>query len=1727
MIPTSTPRDALLGALLWCDRAVEDLRQSWQSGAGVQPASRELAEALREVLQAAELLDPDSSEHMVATGYGLPEWLCADEQHGAFGALDLLMTKERGDVVFGCTSGSGRQVFDEADLEQFYSAVDRLDLVRCRRLLPQRLGAPGLSFSSLARSLLGAAPGALAAATAETTPGSLREHLARAWGNPGLGNPIERELACRLLRVDVPVLYNNLGVVLGLYLEFSDSSDGRCRAIADESNHARVDKGFRNGIQTGHVAAVRLLRAIGAPRDRVLAATLLRYRLPGLLPGSRPVDGLSVGLPVALHVIAHVLDLEPLACASTGPVAVDGQLEIIPESVARAKAAAVEADGFRSGLAASSAGGAQAYGLVELTGETLQDACRQLWGRAWQEAVRETADSQLRAVGCKVEFGIPSDERALADHNGVVIGVRTPQHDMVIDYLNQYPADPVVVGGPPCVGKSWTVRTVLTELVQQGWQTIVIRFQDNQLPRLEEAATLVQRALTMRSVSLSPASAQRTLVVLEDLHAVPDATDLRSVLLSIAKECACSVIAVASATSGNQATWDQRGLNVILMPSDLASVVKLVEALVAQYPHRFGNAVGREGAIATASASDRWWLVRLLDFVSHSPGADTKADLLTAAFVKDRTAGLEDGHWPTAGTLAAYSALGLPAPRADLPGLSDEQMIRLGAYQVAGGWTLPSPAARNVILHPINANYTRALHESLSRPLGRLLDAKNVTAVLRLLQSAASVCDGDLHKGLIEDFAPTLVGTLQQHADRLELAVAVSLFRVGLSDAQLAALVRQLAVRLLTRGWPEISADRVITCLRALRTNDHVLDQLSDEEINPDDMWETLLSRLDQVLTSLLRQAPPQQALGLMQELDRLRRPELTSSAMERVCIDGLTNVRAESGDDRFTAVKLARLARRISSRSVRTANRRTLVEELVDSQGWRRLAGARLLPGDAADYLAHLTMLDLTDQSTDKPSLREIEDQLLVRIPRTHLSTFAQALKQLRDHAPAEFATVRRTDLASVVGTAILLASPLAVSELLTVLGQLHPQLACSLLYERDGRPRAQLLESLASRVERGGDLRTAGYLIETCANIDQEFGAGDNGFGQMLVVRLRPLLTTMISGQRPLVILNVVRALASARCEVEELDELREAFISIVVNGLNGSAASAHEAEIAMILAADEVLDGSFLAELRGLMQSDTIPRSVLLHKMKIGDSPSALMHYHVLALAVDPTLCASYQGRKPTATVLVRRLRDRRTPSILQAIQAIGRTLGYAGESAATQDYLSKLEPSPSAWAIRLGRVRDVRDLGSCIDLLRKLAPDLCKSALERFGRHEAHGDVESSALRFAELALSGATQPEDGIALLASVRSVHPVLATNAVDRVSRSSRLWAVRSRAVIELDNPARLGQALTQIASLGLPINRHLRQELERQSVEIAAHMRSPQTIGILLGGLLAVDQNIGRRFVARLNHDGVIARVSRKRRGDGPGLASLVAALAYAGRSDLTLRITEALTDGAPRSIKVSDAARLLRAMHAASPDAARSVAEQLRREVLETALDRRIVADPNKHLLSIGWLARQIRLTGCPVHETGWLPDNTLEHPAPRLWGEIWLAPCTARRAILDRLLVDAAASCDQAPPWTSALVLISAAELGMTADILRLRADWTRALEAGIDWFVELLLAGKTDAALCNYLANHKELLIQHTASITQTRNIFSDQVTHLVAGIRDESTPATPAEQTEEAKLDRA
>lgn len=1655
----TTPRGELLGALLRCDKAGHDLQNALLQSSAVRVQLAELADALRALVRAAEMLDRSSPDNWCATGYGLPPWLCNDPRHGVSLVFDLLT---QGDWLTHLTSyldGDGRPMFDESEVDLFLDVLSKLEEAQTStvppHLLPGRIGDPALGYGDLARALLAEHDTTLAATSTLAFPldGQAARLAARleAWDS---NQPVGRELLARLLRVDVPVIHRGgVGMVIGMQVELSAPDDPREWRETHAAPGTKVSRAFRDGVVTGHITALKLLESIGAPEALLAPVRSLRYSFTELVEGSQDVDGDSAGLPVALHVIARALGLERPPWIPTGSFEKNGTLKPIDDRAAGAKARAVEVEGLWQGLTAHFAGPAPAGISLPLTGTTLEDACAQLWPDAWPESRERVATGYLANSGCTVQNGVPPDLHALTDDHGDPIGVQAAPHDQVLHYLREYPAVPVVLAGPPGVGKSWTLRSVAGELESEGWSVLVLRFRDNHLPSPSEAARCAEFALDL----YSPAARERSLLVVEDLVATPDATDLEAVLLEILDVCQCPVVAVAVAQRGSGLAWRQAALHVVGMPHDTEALVILAESLVSAFPQRFGAAAGCEGIVVATSQGDRWWLVRLLDYAAQTDSAgDLTPAELREAYMRERVGDLDPAQWHAAELLAAYSSIDILAPARQLQPLEAAELERLGAYRTVSGsdvfWRLPSPAARFAILCRKGGVMETQLRAPVSEILRLLLDGTEMAPVVRCLAHLRGIFDARLLHSISNDLRDPLVSRIKQHADASELAHAIQhLF--DLPDKAKGELVQQLADRLIYRGWPMTRVGDLVTCLRVLETNDYLLASAASSPRELDDLWEALLQGLWQALQLLTPAMAPSEALGLLKTLERLRRTELTRPGVALLCIEGLSHADPSHNADVFLAIELAETARRFSRREGRRGNNRTPLEELVDSPGWKRLAGSYGAVRNAADYLARLALQDMVRLTGETPpTAEELEAQLLTLLPRTPLVEFTQTLYLLRKHHSATLGLLRHVRLDESLAGRINTESPHTVAHVLLLLARLQPSAGQRLLYDTDGQPRMAFAESLISRIRRTGDLRVLSFVLGAVGELDQEFFYSSRSFGDLIAARLFPMFKR-IHGERGRVVLYLTQGLISVDFDRKHLQALRPQFLSYLADAFARDYRAGDEAELALILAADETLDGSFLADMREALDTDVISRSNLLSKMKRGQTPGALAHYHALALALDPGMSNSYRAGHPSPRTLVGSLRDRRLPSVLDAVQAVSRTLAYAHYDTAVPQLLSAIEATPQGWARRILQLRHPGDLARAVNLLSDLDPQLARSALEATQDSRLS---ESGGLLM--VVLSGRAEPEEALEMLTAVRSAHPEIGRRLIEQIA-ANRMWRQRLRGMLQIEHPAVLGQALYRLAALGLEVEARDARELERVWSDVMGQMASPWTVGQLLRGAAAVDARLGHRLADRVDAGRLRSRLTRLRACDGGSVGVLLLGLTHAGRAETAESIAEQFVGTSLTALSLRHAVNLCRAVLDIDCRAGTELARRVRDDVLLAALDRQLVRDPDEHLMTIGWLARLLGRLGCPPPRRRW-KSGGLEHPAARLWAEVWLAPTPDRTAEVNGLLDDIAA-CSRPPrPWRSALILVAAARAGRLADAVASGLDRNATQGAGAEWQAEL-------------------------------------------------------------------
>ncbi len=1656
MTQLDTPRSRLLGALLRCDAAAHGLRQDAVLGTDPRPRRSELVGAVRELLAAAEMLDPDSPEHWSAAGYGLPAWLYAGPHHGAGAAFELLASGEHAGRLPELVDGRGRPLLTEADLELLLDVIDRLEAAgkAGKRLLPGRIGEPDLHYVDLAAAVLGERRAALVAATVTADrrtllPGRLTEQ----WEAPGPDEPVVRELLARLLRVDVPLVHDDgaCAVVVGLEIELGARVD--LTRPRDVRAAPRTPPRFRDGVREGHRQAIALLERLGVPEAEIEAVRVLRFRCTELGGGSEELTGGSAGLPIALHVVAIALDLVRPPWVVTGSFAGTAVVPLDGPSV-RAKAAAVDAEGLWQGLAAVCAPGAAPPTVLPLTGPTLDDVCAQLWPDEWPGVRRRAAEQRLVSAGCTVQVGTAPDPLALRDAAGRVIGVTSPPHGDVLHHLRTYPTTPVVIGGPPSVGKSWTARSVAEQLEAEGWSVLVLRFRDGVLPPAKVAAGCAELALA----TYAPSAGGRALLVVEDLRPAPGATDLDAVLGEMAGG-GRAVLAVAPADAGAQLRWKQDEVHVVATPHDTPSLAALATSLIEAHPDRFGAASGKEGLVAKASRGDRWWLVRLLEHASRLGADGTTARELRETYLRDRVGDVDDERWRAVEMLAACSLVSVWTAAAELRPLDAAALRRLGARRRLHGptasWLLPSPAARNAILRRRGTDVEAGARAPLDGVLRALLDGDDMTEVARFLRHVSEVFDGRLLAKVAGGRGQSIVDRLVLHADAVAVARVLDLVTV-LPEPARGQLFAQLVALLTHGGWPSGHVGELITCLRALREHEHLsAGARSDRAL--DDRWDLLLDGLAGALSRAVGAMQPHEALGLLTELDRLRRPDATRPLVTTVCIHALDHVDASRSADVFLAIRIAEIARRFSRRG-RKDGERSPLDELVDTAGLRRLTAPRGTERSASDYLARLALHDQRALAGDAaPDDAEIERQLRTLLPLTPVAPLTETLRVLRRYHPGVLRHLRRVSLADLLAARLATAAPLAVAHFVAVLFRVQPRSADELLYDSGGHPRAALRADLASRITLVGDRRALSYVLEAVGDVDREFFRGRGGFGEQLVDDVRPMLEGL-AGERPQVVLHLVKGLLSVDFDRRHVAALAAGLLDYVVDELRGQGTAGFEAELALVLMADEVLEGSLLAQLRARLDAGEIKRSGLLSRMRRSDTPGALTHYHNLAMALDPQLSTEF---RPEASTLIGGLRDRRLPTMVDAVQAAGRTLAYAGDEGAVGELLAALEDSTEGWARRLLALRRPREVARVVNVLAALDATVVRAVLE------AADTTSAGSGGLLGLLQDGRAEPDEALDMLAAVRSAHPEVGLGLVERLGDSPG-WRPMRRALLEIEHPAVLGLALRRLAELGLHLEPRDVRDLGATWSHLVERMASPWTVGQLVRGVVAVDAATGRQLAHRISADRVLDRLRPVRGADGVGVSHLLLAATGGDRPDLARELVDHLAGTSLRTLSPASAVAIARAALGSPTPAGPELGRRIGDDVLIPALERRFVRDPDEHLLGIGWLARLVGRLGAAVPAARWSSSTGREHRRARLWAETWLGSTESRRAEVALLLDDVSSCLGPARPWGSAVVLVAAARSGRTRDVLGQGLDVDLARSAGSPWVAELDDAPDPDA-----------------------------------------------------------
>ncbi|MCV7423952.1 hypothetical protein H7K45_25700 [Mycobacterium yunnanensis] len=1682
-----TPRDHLLEALIRWHLAASEFeseRLQFSSVSGKTAAA--VAEGLKVMVQAGEMVRSDDAEVARAVGYGIPNWLIPNDASGGHGPLDLA-TGVGSDALWAAEGDGGAPILGEDDLELAIALVEALSQTSSTTLLENaaRLGPD--DYDNLARALVHR--GAELTASTGALRGDVRSELKDVLSHSGELTVYERELASRLFRVDVPTLFDGrYGLVTGLSVTLGQASGVRSECIHDDVDQPKLHKVFRDAITEGHYAALMLLRNLGVETSRVDLVSRLEYRIVGTaaLPD---LDQRSVGLPIALYVLERALGLPPLDCAVTGALSREGRIEEMDANSTRLKLAAVRADGFRQRLAARTSIPAGEVGFWQIAATTLRGAAAALWREDWLAVEVTGARGQLESIGVTVSDGYDPDPFALIDDDGVRIGVRSAYHDEVMDFLTSYPSMPMILGGPPGVGKSWTARSVANAMSERGHAVRLVRFEDGTLP--EKSALLRIMGLVLTVLPIEPN--QPWLLIAEGIDASEEDADLAESIVGVA-ELGCSVLVLNTTKRASTKRLNQQSIQVLRFRYDYKTMEGLVDRLIEEFPIRFSKAKGYAGILARACAGDLWWMIRLLDFVCQS-GPFGDPDSLKAAFLEMRGDGLDDAAMQAAKALAAYSAIGVAAPTIDLLPLTENQLRRLGAREVAESrWLLPSPAAMASLLNE-RRSWADQVFEALNGPLARLLREEDVESILTMLRGTALINDAEILDKLVRTNRERLLQVMcAGDVATQKLARALSLMSAPLHQVDRGRLALQIFTRLNGYGWRGLTVAGATSVVQLLDKNDNFVVHDVDE---PDAHWQRAFRRLEDDISTVAHGASPSHAMGLIRALDRTGRWDLTKKIITHLCRVSLRESRGDSGDDRFAALSIIELTRRMDRR--RGPGDDPLESVVVSSKSFRTLVKTAPSGGDAYDFLAHLALTTAIGEGEITP--KEVELQLAHRIPRTHAMRLASGLMLLRKHAPSRMRDVRRADIGSAIEGIVPATPPIAMGHLIHTLNKLSPRLAIALHYDATGAPKIEVLNRFVTALATG-DHRSAGILLQACANLDIEFNAGGDRFSVALANRLAPLWDTLHTEPRTSVVENVLRALALADLDNFHLVRIAGPLLDKIVEQFKSNFADAGIARLAWLLCEDDNLGETFVEMMSGRIRAGDIDERELSTRMRAVNEPNAMAAYQRLATAVAPELCVSFSKDFAKVRLGAGTSRSWSVVDLLEAVQACTATLGYGGHATPGPKLLRRVAPNGREWGSRLGQAKRAEELSQAIDIFRKIDPVLAEAALNnlhaaRDGTQAAHAIVRMINDRSASHAY--------GLQLLASVSKANPRLSAAVVDRLNKQP-VWTNRRWWLVDSDHPVEQGETLRNLAVVGMHLTRK-DEDLLRNAwtsppgASVISMMRSPWSVHKLLFGLQALKPRLAAEFATHLDGPGLVRRLRNGWARDAPAIAPLLIALDQAGRDDIATDIAVMLCEQDPPRLSPWQAGRLVSVMRHLDASKGRLMADSYIDRGPIALVTRGRLTQPNEYLLGIGWLAWQLRKSGCAVPTIELSEPRVAENPIARLWAEVATGAVSRNDAVervvrLSTLLAPFSS-------WTGAACLLLGSTLGVTDQLVEVEFDFERAFASNSEWLVEILDAARRDHVLDEFVEENIESVERAARSILSTSTLHPVELSHLL------------------------
>lgn len=1631
-----TSRDVLIGVLL----ALEDSPQYLDSDGNEQNIEL-LHRLIRELCAAV-----DPIRVLPRIGYGLPSWLIGQVSPpsasglGAF--LHRLVDRSHGwRSLFNSVAAD--LTYD--DLSAIFDAL-RASVARTPKDSFGRLRDE--SVISLEGTLL---EGSLAAAAgvAHRTRSYLDEVARSAYQSEDV---LKRELGARLRRTDIAIVARkqpSSGVILGADIQFDSGGASigvsvpgmpLVRSTLAAATWSPVDESFIEGLSRGRLAAIELLRTVGADSDILDQLRGVSVEIRGILPPTVLTDQ-SAGLPLALTILSRLANLAMPRVVASGSFDSQARIEAMLPAMVAAKSEAVRIDGLNEGLLVYSPATRPTTGLLLLPDNTLASACVALWGHKWDAWAAAMSSRALQKYGFQEGWRNGVRPEALVI-DGQPVVVHVPQAEVLARHFSASAVPTVAfLGGPAQSGKTWIAQEVDQRLSSTGkWQVLVLTPTEG-FPTVDTLVPTVRMLIQQKQLQ------RPVLVILDGLEWEDDAEDFERDLFELKDTLGVSVLAVIR--SDDTSDWEtEQALNQGAVMGE-ARLREFTTGLVKAHPH-FANAAAALGTVRRGAGGNLWWLVRLADIAARTPTARSYGQLLGDYYATNFTGVSQPGKRDVT-RLAALSYADLGSPSWFLGDAHEDLFRRLGAHRnKSGDWRLSSRAACESLLalsqgKSLSDTDIRAgldvvptlIAQFVRAGIGQDRRDEVVWAFQRLRRS-----DEDLLTRVLQFVSDDIDLWANSFESPIALARLFDTIQEGVSEKLRLRLARWL-VKLLTLRMSSVSAGELAKCLNLLRQHRFLLEHESQE----DDLWAPLVDGIEANIGEVLRSPASAKArTSLVRALWRMH-DEKSHGVLLRNA-DRLLKAQDSIGAADF---RLALEFTELNTKSLTTPVDPRLVPALTE------LAECKIGVGDGMlSYVSRLLLrlqLDLEQPDWDNLA-RRFQKDLPGALSKSSPLEVSATLRLLGDFNRA--LAVKLFTKGNLTNSLIRLFGAANASEaatLIATLARVHGQTAREVLY-LDDHPRSQLAGALATRIQQGGDGKGAGRLLKATLIVDSNFGTIHDGFARAVADALGPgfFEAQFIVNPQTSVLLHLLNGMIGAGVGFSEL--IRETALHGVVRNIQSNY-NEWPPRLALFLVANSEWGDWFASSLASQLSDRR-----LLDVMTRARNTDALGAFHELGCFLRPAITKQFAA-EPHERVFAVLYRAERPEVMTRAARAFAQTLRRSGERMPGKTILERLKTD---WSKQLARASTAGDLAEAI------------RGLSYLDRETAAAAVATSLGLLARRVQRGLQQlPQTGVELLDAIEEAAPGSGKRIVSELARSSGAWNSVMEQIAYEQNPQFQGTTFHMLAELGGMPKERVRQRVFDQWLTRIHTLSTPAGILALLRAFAAWNEDYAVEAARKVNIGRIAARMSHGAAADLDRAEALIGALFCAGGEAAGQELIDSLKQlrELPRRLGLNHVARLLSGLEQWDPAFGARLLEEARGLAVEKAQSQ-FVLDDVPLWLDIGWIACNAELFGArlSISQAPW--SFLLPHSSQvTAWGAGWLEEQWAALEV-DRTLQVVLREGPPHQPWAAAAVLTVASRTGKVQDLIE-SATWDHVSDSTPYHLEALLRAGQTDPRLMEFLA----------------------------------------------------